>query len=68
MSPLHRRRKLNIVDNMIAGLVVSLIITLVNILNSFLPKELGQNFIYLIDGVIIVIVLYIVLQRSHRIQ
>lgn len=67
MPPLHRRRKLNIVDNMIAGLIVSLIITLVNILNSFLPKELGQNFIYLIDGVIIAIVLYVVLHRSHRI-
>jgi uncharacterized membrane protein YeaQ/YmgE (transglycosylase-associated protein family) len=68
MPPLHRLRKLNIVDNMIAGLIVSLIITLLNILNSFLPKGWGQNLIYLINGVIIVIVLYIALQRSHRIR
>jgi hypothetical protein len=67
MPPLHRRRKLNIVDNMIAGLIVSLIITLLNIFNSFLPNEFGQMSAYLINAAIIAIVLYVVLQRSHRI-
>jgi uncharacterized membrane protein len=63
----HKRRKTSVYDSIIFALIVALIIILINTFNSFLPKELGQNFIYLIDAVIIVIVLCIVFIRSHRI-
>jgi len=66
MFTLHRQRKTFVYDNIIFALIVALIMILINTFNSFLPKELGQNFIYLIDVVIIVIVLCIVFIRSYR--
>jgi len=68
MHSLHRRRKISIIDNVIAGLFVALFITLLNILDSYLPKDLlSQNLINLINGIVVIAFLYLVLHVSHRI-